>query len=99
MRCSGQQGGDKAGRDGHRQGGDGQLLERADGQPREHGDNADAEGEVFEPPFDKVRGGSRAQNEAKENERMKAFFRDSEKVKFDFNDSVNSLFFIVNILG
>ena len=40
--------------------------------------------EGYEPPFDNVVGGSRSDNEAKENRRIKAFFRDTEKVKLNF---------------
>ena len=34
----------------------------------------------FAPPFDKIDGGSRRENEAKEDVRIKAFFRNPEKV-------------------
>ena len=35
---------------------------------------------AFKPPFDKIEGGSRKENEAKEDVGIKAFFRDAEKV-------------------
>ena len=39
-----------------------------------------ADPEVYEPPFEKVHGGTRRENEAKEDTRMKAFFRNADKV-------------------
>ena len=71
------------------------LSDRGGHQGEQHheddGEDADNE-EVFEPPFDKVRGGSRAENEAKEDDRMKTFFRDSQKV---IRDIIGSLKFTV----
>ena len=36
---------------------------------------------VYQPPFEKVHGGSRLENEAKEDARMNAFFRNGDKVR------------------
>ena len=62
-----------------------------DRDERYRANNSNAEDD-YEPPFDKVRGGSRAENEAKEDDRMKTFFRDSQKV---IRDIIGSLKFTV----
>ena len=40
------------------------------------------EDEGFEPPFERVTGGSKKDNEAREDRRINSFFRKEEKVNF-----------------
>ena len=73
--------GEQGGSDGHRQ-----PQDRDDEGEKPH----NVVGEPpFEPPFEKVRGGSRIENEEREDRRMKAFFRDPRKVCGDGNSLSN----------